>query len=135
MAKTGVKYIDRTILYSPICIGLCLSEENYRAEMKRLKIDEPGLWPVEDKATTWHYYQQGAVKECCIICMQGWGKYDEVEVYGLLIHEAVHIWRKILDNINETNPGTEIEAYGIQNIAQSLIETYRKLTSVEEKAT
>jgi hypothetical protein len=97
--------------------------------MKRLKIDDYGEWPSDDKATTWHYSKFGGdMQECCIVCMRGWEKYTDIEVYGLLIHESVHVWRKILKNINEPNAGSEIEAYGIQNIAQSLITVYRDMT-------
>lgn len=133
MAKTNVKYIDRTIIYSHLYIGLCLSEEHYLAEMKRLKVDDPWPWPGDNTATTIHYAQHDKVHECCIVCVNGVEKHHDTEVCGLLVHEAVHVWQKILDNIKETCPGREIEAYGIQSIAQGLIEAYRKMTNTENK--
>ncbi|MEO3357253.1 hypothetical protein [Acinetobacter haemolyticus] len=49
---------------------------------------------------------------------------DPIEVYGLLLHEAVHIWQRVRQLMGETNPSVEFEAYSIQAIAQDLFEMY-----------
>lgn len=49
---------------------------------------------------------------------------SSIEIHGLLLHEAVHIWQKIKKRMNEKKPSAEFEAYSIQAIAQDLFEMY-----------
>lgn len=49
---------------------------------------------------------------------------EQIEVYGLLLHEAVHVWQRIRELMGEREPSTEFEAYSIQSIAQDLFEMY-----------
>ncbi|MFW2055748.1 hypothetical protein [Acinetobacter haemolyticus] len=49
---------------------------------------------------------------------------EAIEVYGLLLHEAVHIWQRVKQLMGEANPSVEFEAYSIQAIAQDLFEMY-----------
>lgn len=46
---------------------------------------------------------------------------------ALLTHEAVHIAQLYFNEIGETNPGIEEEAYTVQGIAQCLFLEYRKV--------
>ena len=45
-------------------------------------------------------------------------------IVGLIVHEAVHVWQFVRENIGESNPSSEFEAYAIQAISQELIEAY-----------
>ena len=49
-----------------------------------------------------------------------------IEVHGLLLHEAVHIWQRIKQRMNERDPSTEFEAYSIQAIAQNLFAMFEE---------
>ena len=49
-----------------------------------------------------------------------------IEVHGLLLHEAVHIWQRIKQRMNERDPSVEFEAYSIQAIAQDLFEMFEE---------
>ncbi|WP_242100976.1 hypothetical protein, partial [Acinetobacter baumannii] len=42
---------------------------------------------------------------------------DQIQVYGLLLHEAVHVWQKMKKLMGEREPSSEFEAYSIQAIA------------------
>ena len=53
-------------------------------------------------------------------------KRTSVEIHGLLLHEAVHIWQRIRQRMGESNPSTEFEAYSIQSIAQDLFAMYEE---------
>jgi hypothetical protein len=46
-------------------------------------------------------------------------------VVGLLIHEAVHVWRYMKKCVGEDKPACEQEAYAIQRISQDLIYGYQ----------
>lgn len=43
----------------------------------------------------------------------------------MLAHETVHIWQAFKLRIGENNPSDEIEAYAVQSILQTLLETYK----------
>lgn len=47
-----------------------------------------------------------------------------IEIHGLLLHEAVHIWQQVRELMGESEPSTEFEAYSIQAISQDLFEMY-----------
>lgn len=47
-----------------------------------------------------------------------------IEIHGLLLHEAVHVWQRIRQLMGEQEPSKEFEAYSIQAIAQDLFEMY-----------
>ena len=49
-----------------------------------------------------------------------------IEVHGLLLHEAVHIWQRIKKLMGEKKPSTEFEAYSIQRIAQDLFAMFQE---------
>ena len=51
---------------------------------------------------------------------------DSNGIVGLIVHEAVHVWQLVRENIGEANPSSEFEAYAIQAISQELIEAYAK---------
>ena len=51
------------------------------------------------------------------------------EVAGRLVHEAVHVWQRYCDHIGERRPGNEQEAYGIQSIAQELMQSFVEQTA------
>jgi len=62
----------------------------------------------------------------CIVCLDDWQGRNPIEVAGLLVHEAVHIWQSYCDDIGETDPGREQEAYGVQAIAQELMAEFAR---------
>ncbi|HGH1366370.1 hypothetical protein ACT4U1_11445 [Acinetobacter baumannii] len=51
---------------------------------------------------------------------------DQIQVYGLLLHEAVHVWQIVKRRMGESEPSVEFEAYSIQAIAQDLFEMYEE---------
>lgn len=51
---------------------------------------------------------------------------DQIQVYGLLLHEAVHIWQIVKRRMGEREPSVEFEAYSIQAIAQELFKMYEE---------
>ncbi|OTG79063.1 hypothetical protein B9T31_17340 [Acinetobacter sp. ANC 4558] len=49
-----------------------------------------------------------------------------IEIHGLLLHEAVHIWQRVKVLMGEQEPSKEFEAYSIQAIAQDLFDMYEQ---------
>jgi hypothetical protein len=120
-----IAWINRWIVLSPYCIGLCVSEELFKKELKRLKLpikDWPEFVPKHKDARV-HLFQNGSYL-CAILCIKKNKKVTKSEIIGLIVHEAVHIWQEIKLSINESNPSIEFEAEAMQNISQRLIEAY-----------
>jgi predicted Zn-dependent protease len=62
----------------------------------------------------------------CVVCVQGWENRDPIEIAGLLVHEAVHVWQEHAYSIGEDTPGSEQEAYAIQAVAQELLAEFAR---------
>lgn len=125
MKKT--KWINRWIIQSPFCIGLCVSEESFIKELRRLKVPQKN-WPEfvpKNKDGRVHLFQNNKAL-CAILCIRENNKATRNEITGLIVHESVHIWQEIRDAKNEYHPSAEYEAEAIQNISQRLIEEYFK---------
>ena len=60
------------------------------------------------------------------MCLRDWKGRNPIEVAGLLVHEAVHVWQGYCIDIGEREPGKEQEAYGIQAIAQELMAEFAR---------
>ena len=64
------------------------------------------------------------------MCLEDWRGRHPVEVAGLLVHEAVHIWQQYADRIGEDEPGREQEAYAIQAISHELMAEFARRMAV-----
>ena len=131
MKTKKVKWIDRWLFLSPYCIGLCRDEASFNKELERLKIPKE-VWPKwvkgERSDATTHFFEKDDNRGlCCIVCIRKRKGIDSISIMGLLVHEAVHVWQAIKDEIGEKKPSDEFEAYTIQNISQRFFEAYREL--------
>jgi len=122
----SVKWVKRALVESPYCIGLCQKESHFKKELKRIKVP-PEMWPkwIRKGNATVHFFEKGDSNDkFCLVCIEKGGK--RYQTYGLLIHEAVHVWQRIRKALNEKRPSKEFEAYSIQMIAQCLIAAYKR---------
>lgn len=117
-------WLDRRIAAPGPYLALCLTEDEFRAATLHLKAPEIPRWCSKDAMTHTFEHEDGGV--CCIVCMKGWEGRDPIEVAGLLVHEAVHVWQKYADDIGERFEGAEQEAYAIQAIAQELLAEFSR---------
>lgn len=126
--KSKLKWIYRSLIESPYCITLCQNKKAFRQELKRLKIpkDDQPEWIAPGKDGTAHFFQKvNKVHDlCAIVCVKS--SADPVQTVGLIVHEAVHCWQRIKEEIGEREPSKEFEAYSIQAVAQRLMASYQK---------
>ncbi len=115
------RWLDRRIAAPGPWLALCLSEREHAGAMKRLKIKHPAPWVNPGAHATTHVLDtERGSGSACVVCLD-WSfakKRPDLEVVGLLIHEAVHVWQTYARRIGEHHPGDEQEAYAIQSIAQ-----------------
>ncbi|MDV5861384.1 hypothetical protein QM298_10740 [Pseudomonas mendocina] len=106
--------------HMPVFYGLCPSKKAWKREMKRLGASED--YPESQGNTTRMRNKKGQM--CVIVSVHESLTLDEVhplEVIGLIVHEAAHVWQFIRDEIGEYAPSVEFEAYTLQAISQELI--------------
>jgi hypothetical protein len=118
-------WVSRTLILAPIYIGLCVTEATYKREMKRLKVP-PDQWPdwvTAGSDGTTHFFDCRD-EELALVCVRAGNGRDRAEMYGLLVHEAMHVWRRCLERLNERHPSSEFEAYSMQAISQQLFHAY-----------
>lgn len=120
------QWLDRRIAAPGPFLALCLNEDQLRSACRDLKVKPPPYFVRNDHShATVHHYEAPAGL-ACIVCLRGHAEHTPVEVAGLLVHEAVHIWQEYADRIGESNPGREQEAYAIQSIAQELMAEFAR---------
>jgi hypothetical protein len=129
MKKPGLDWLCRELLASPYSYALCLKEHAFKREMRRLKIPKrsrPHYLNSPTANATVHFFEKtNDIDKCAIVCLGRIPKATSREqVYGILVHEAVHIWQACRDDLGEKYPASEQEAYAIQRIAQSLMHSY-----------
>ena len=123
-----VRYISRSLIDGPY-VGLCLSEEAFKAELKRLRVPEH-QWPQAlsvGSHAEMHTMRNPQGNTVFLICMKRNPKFSRIESYATLVHEAIHVWQKWSRSIGakgDYEPGDEFEAYAIQSISQRLMEAF-----------
>ncbi len=118
------KWLGRTVLVSPF-LKLCTTEAQYLKAAKTMGVTNPLAWLGPNANASMHSFTQGA-KTACIVCMPIDKKRSFNEVAGMLAHEAVHVKQDMFADIGEDKPGSEVEAYAVQNILFQLLESYQK---------
>lgn len=123
------QWCERAIHYLSLRYTLFLTEAAYREEQAKLEIATGALGyylnSPHANATT-HFYVQTNGDRLAIVCLGPTKDRTLVQVHALLVHEAVHIWQEHIRLIGECNESNEFEAYGIQNIAQELMESFHR---------
>ena len=89
-------WLDRSLFVSPYYYRLCLTEKDFHKELKMLELPKKH-WPEfiknDHSDATVHYFKSNEDKYCAIVCLRHPTENTLEEIYGLLVHEAMHIWR------------------------------------------
>jgi hypothetical protein len=124
-------WLNRKMIELPYYYRLCLTEKDFKKELKRLKVkDSCSFMGSKYAGATCHYFENDG-ENLVIVCIGDWKGRDLLEVYGLLVHEAVHIWQGACEILGEHLPSKEMEAYSIQGISQELINSFNKQMKIK----
>lgn len=125
----SVDWLDRSLTICSYYYCLCTSEDHYIEELRRIELPEYrwSKWLSADMHATTHCFIHKD-KPIAMVCIKpDLERYTGIQTAALLVHEAVHIWQKHASYIGSHNDhGDEEEAYAIQNIAQSLMESFER---------
>ena len=104
---------------------LCLSQSEFSEVLAHLKAD-PSPWLNPNASATTHHYTNTDGRSACIVCVGSVDGRTAPQINALLVHEAVHVWQEHRRVIGEHAPSSEMEAYGIQYIAETLMTEYAR---------
>lgn len=124
MAKRPDKVIWLDRGWQPVAIGFVPSKSAWDSEMKRLRSDIE--YPAHRMAGGLTHLSRNETtgESLILVCCHPNSERDAMSVIMTLVHEAVHVWQFLREEIGEKNPGIELEAYGIEHIAEGLINAY-----------
>jgi hypothetical protein len=120
------KWLNKTLIEGDhLCT--CFTEQEYYRLLKSLKVPiaEWDRWLLPESLATTHYFDTPKGSRVSIVCIPIKPEADGIDVATLLVHEAVHVVQEYFRYIGEDNPGSEIEAYAIQNVSAALMNAYR----------
>lgn len=127
MSKKDSLWLDRRIGPPAPYLALCLTEKEFDAACDDLRLslrNRPNMIHNAWSNGTTHILENAERELAAIVCISNYEHRNPVEVAGLLVHEAVHIWQEYRARIGEKNPGSEQEAYAIQSISQELMQAF-----------
>lgn len=119
------KWLSRRIAKPGPYLMLCISEAEYQAALKHLRVATDHQWMNSGADATCHHFTTG-IGGASVVCLKAEADRDPIEVCGLLVHEAVHVWQEYASLMGEQHPGDEQEAYAVQSIAQDLMAEYAR---------
>lgn len=132
-------WCDRGLVRCSFYYGLATTEKDYHAELRRMKVAEkhwaPFISNAQSDATVHWLANTKEGKPAAIVCIRVTPGRTGLEIAGLLVHEAVHLWQAFRKDIGELEPSSEFEAYSIQVFAQELMRQYREQTKRRHKVT
>lgn len=122
-----INWLDRRIACPGPYLTLVLSQAEFDQAMRHVKrpVGAPYLSSKRADATSHHLFNDGG-EIVTVVALGDMTGRSGVEIAGLLVHEAVHAWQEYCDNIGESRPGREQEAYAVQAIAQELMAEYTR---------
>lgn len=128
--KTHSLWLNRRLLDCPYHISLCLSPKEFRFVCRQIGLAckvRPEYLPNEHADAATHFFAlYGGKKHAAVVCLGCIEGKSQAQIAALLVHEAIHIWQDTLALLGEGKPGSELEAYAVQSIVQTLLEAYNR---------
>ncbi len=124
---SNARWLERGLVRSPLYLSLCTTERQFHRQLRHIgiaRVDWPPFISLNANATAHFFHPKG--KAVAIVCIHPAPERDQLEVVGLLVHEAAHVWQEVLEHIGEHRPSAEFEAYSLQSILQTLLGEYRR---------
>lgn len=126
MAGVKTRWLDRRVACPGPYLTLVMSQAECDAAMKACGLPVTPYPSTQRADATTHLLANKKGESVAIIALGDVSDRSGVEIAGLLVHEAVHVWQEHCANIGERRPASEQEAYGIQGIAQELMAEYAR---------
>lgn len=127
MAKP--RWLDRRIAAPGPCLCLCLSAADYAAALRHLGNPANNGWGLKPGFARTETFEGPKGALACLVLVGDVEGRSPIEIAGLLVHEAVHVFQAYCDDLGERRPAVEQQAYGIQAISMELFTEYSRRTA------
>lgn len=126
MKKPELTWCDRNIMRGPYFV-LCLTEGEWNEAFDGIEVPQ-------EQRPEWVHEGGGRTSVCFtrkgLACVVGMNLEPEDHrsplAFGLLVHEATHVFQEWMRDIGEEKPSDEFMAYSIQHISTELMCSYRE---------
>lgn len=124
IARRGLRGADMKYVsmgHVPVYVGICTSPKAYLKEMKRLGVQNPGVFIPEGKDAAVHYFCREG-KTTVIVAFKPPSKVGctKAQIAALAAHEAVHVMQECESVMGDTM-SRESSAYLVQWITQNIL--------------
>lgn len=118
-------FLERTFIAGNYLV-LCTKEEYFHKFLDYIEVpkDDRPIWVGDGANATTHTIDVNGNTFCAVCIKPVPNHISGIEIAGMLVHEAVHVWQNKMADIGEHNPSKEFEAYSIQAISQTLMQAY-----------
>ena len=124
MAKQKYKWLDRRVAKPGPYLTLCLTAEEVKSAARGLT-DYQMEFP-QWGARAFLFPKDGDLYAIVTLAEDSQKNNNAIEIAGMLVHEAVHVWQYYANGMGENKPADEQEAYAVQAISQELMAEYAR---------
>lgn len=124
------RWLERWMVRAPLYFTLCTTTAQFHAELRRLMVNRSEWPPFVGKGAnaTTTFLENGNGDTTAIVTIPVHEDMSGVDVAAILVHEATHIKRKVMEILGEDHPSEEFEAYTMQAISGRLMHEYARQT-------
>ena len=126
MSKQKYKWLSRRVAKPGPYLTLVLSQEELTLALRGMTKEHVVFPTTGAVCTTLTHEKTGELCAVVSVSEDAQTRCNAIELAGLLVHEAVHVWQAYAAHMQETAPGVEQEAYAIQGISQELLAEYAR---------
>jgi hypothetical protein len=119
-----MNWLNRNTAFPFPYYTLCRDPKQFAKFLKQFKLPAQNFLLDANSDASSHFYEKPGSPSMIVVCLGNTKGRSKVEVFGVLVHEAMHIWQDVKQHIHEHNPSKEFEAYTVQFIAQNLMQAF-----------
>lgn len=123
-AKSPDKVVWLNQGWFPPYYGFAPNKRAWKKALKKLELPAEPYPTTDARCTSFKSHKTGKLVILVTVGDHISPEHDPVGIIGLLVHEAMHVWRHIREDIGEDSPSAEFEAYALQHISMELMEAF-----------
>jgi hypothetical protein len=115
-----------TALFPAIRTLLCVSQDEYYAQMRKLRMPHADVWLSPGAAANSRHYVDHNGRSVGVVCIDD-KHLSSLDVAEALAHEASHLADYAFQFYGEDSPSAELRAYAVGFIWRSLADQYKAM--------
>lgn len=132
LKKVEVPYVFSNQLWPGIRYCLAMDQAELNAALDAEKMICEGGPPAYNlgraSGASVHSFERNDGGRFCVVAIAGADQHNIAEIAAMAVHEAVHIYQYIMDDLGEQRASTELEAYIIQAVTVNILTEFFEKT-------